>query len=100
MKSPVSLKFICLITLMAFLSSCADKPKEEMKSLVNDCPGMWTGLWQGFILPFSLLGKIFSFNIGIHELNYSGATYWIGYLIGFLLFIKLIIFFVVDKYQS
>ena len=91
MRLQFSFKYI-LITLLYFLFSCAVKPKGEMASLNNDSAGLWTGLWQGFILPFSLLGKIFNINIGIHEISYSGASYWIGYFIGLVLLVKFIVF--------
>lgn len=81
-----------LLVLIVFLYSCASKPKGEMESLIEDCPGLWTGLWQGFILPFSLLGKIFHLNIGIHETSYSGILYWIGFMTGFVLLIRIIVF--------
>lgn len=99
MKLIFSFKYI-LIFLLPFLFSCAAKPKGEMVSLIKDSAGLWTGLWQGFILPFSLLGKIFNLNIGIHEISYSGTLYWIGYLIGLLLLVRLAIFIAVNFEKS
>lgn len=99
MKLLVPLKSITFITLLQLLCSCADKPCTEMKSILNESPGLWIGLWQGFILPFSLLGKIVNLNIGIHESINTNVIYWIGYLVGFILFMKIIIFFAVDEYK-
>jgi len=97
MKLPVLLKCITFITLLQLLSFCAEKSSGEMKSIVNNSPGLWIGMWEGFILPFSLLGKIFNLNIGIHESHNSGAIYWIGYLIGFILFMKSVMFLTVNE---
>jgi len=95
MRLLFSLKYI-MILLLLFFYSCASKPKGEMESIINESPGALTGLWQGFILPFSLLGKIFNLNIGIHEISYSGTLYWIGFFIGFILLMKLIVFIAVN----
>lgn len=89
-----------MILLLLFFYSCASKPKGEIESLINDSPGALTGLWQGFILPFSLLGKIFNLNIGIHETSYSGTLYWIGFFIGFILLMKLVVFIAVNIEKS
>lgn len=99
MRLQFSLKYI-MILLLLFFYSCASKPKGEMESIIKDSPGALTGLWQGFILPFSLLGKIFNLNIGIHETSYSGAMYWIGYFIGFILLVKLVVFIAVNTDKS
>lgn len=88
------------IALLAILISCASKPQSEMISLIKGNASIWTGLWQGFILPFSLLGKILNLNIGIHEISYSGASYWIGFLIGFILFVRLVLFLETHKVKS
>lgn len=89
-----------MILQLLFLYSCASKPKGEMESIIKDSPGALTGLWQGFILPFSLLGKIFNLNIGIHETSYSGTLYWIGFFIGFILLMKLVVFIAVNVEKS
>lgn len=99
MRLQFSLKYF-MILLLFFFYSCASKPKGEMESIINDSPGALTGLWQGFILPFSLLGKIFNLNIGIHEISYSGTLYWIGFFIGFILLMKLIVFIAVNIEKS
>lgn len=99
MRLQFSLKYI-MILLLLFFYSCASKPKGEIESIINDSPGALTGLWQGFILPFSLLGKIFNLNIGIHETSYSGTLYWIGFFIGFILLVKLVVFIAVNIEKS
>lgn len=100
MKLHFYLKSAYSFTMLLLLSSCATKPKCEMEALIKGSPGFWTGLWQGIILPFSLLGKIFDLNIGIHETRYSGSLYWLGYLIGIILLMKLVAFFAALKAKS
>ena len=99
MKLHFTVKY-SLLLMLYFLFSCAAKPKGEMVSLVKDSSGLWAGLWQGFILPFSLLGKIFNLNIGIHEIHYSGTLYWIGFFIGFILLMKFVVFIAVNIEKS
>jgi len=78
--------------MVVILSSCAAKPNCEMAGISDTDPSFWPGLYHGFILPFSLLGKIFNLNIGIHATRYDGSIYWIGYLFGLLIFIRLVVF--------
>lgn len=47
-----------------------------------------TGLWHGLILPFSVMGKILGLNIGIHDAICDRYEYWIGFLIGILVYMK------------
>jgi len=39
-------------------------------------------LWHGFILVFSIIGKIFGSDIGIYAENNTGFTYWLGFILG------------------
>lgn len=48
--------------------------------------GFFYGLLHGFILIFSLIGKLFGADIGIHAEHNSGFFYWLGYLLGVLIF--------------
>lgn len=97
MRKHIRMVFAILFLLVLILYSCAAKPKCEMAGISEHDPGLWLGLYHGFILPFSLLGKIFNLNIGIHASSYSGSLYWIGYLIGITLLIRIIIFFAVNN---
>ncbi len=88
MKSNFYLKFSYFSTMLLLLSSCAAKPKGEMEAVFKGGAGFWSGLWHGIILPFSLLGKVFNLNIGIHETYYSGPAYWFGFLFGLICLMK------------
>jgi hypothetical protein len=101
MKSNFYLKSAYLFAMLLLVSSCAAKPKGEMEALLKGGPGFWSGLWQGIILPFSLLGKILNLNIGIHETCYSGPVYWLGFLFGLICLMKFVAFVAVHtaKYK-
>lgn len=46
--------------------------------------GFFTGIWHGWIAPFSLIYSIFNKNIGIYEVNNTGFWYNFGYYIAII----------------
>jgi hypothetical protein len=69
--------YISLFFLLLFnLTSCA--PSGD----TSEEYGFFSGLWHGFVFVFSLIGKLFSMDIGIYAEHNTGFTYWIGFLIG------------------
>ena len=71
------ISFIMILILLATcLTSCA--PKHYTGSEY----GFFSGIWHGLIVVFSIVGKIFGFDIGIYAENNSGFFYWLGFLIG------------------
>jgi len=46
--------------------------------------GFFTGIWHGWIAPFSLIYSIFNKNIGIYEINNTGFWYNFGYYIAII----------------
>jgi len=74
-------KILFLMVLLMFtIISCAPQGTTEKEY------GFLYGLWHGFILLFSVIGKLFNRDIGIHAVHNSGFTYWLGFLIGVLMF--------------
>lgn len=71
---------ILISALMLFIligvSSCAPKGYGQSES------GFLSGIFHGFILIFSIIGKILGFNIGIYAEHNSGLFYWLGFIIG------------------
>ena len=65
-----------LVLILVIVSSCAPSGYESEES------GFFSGLWHGFILVFSIIGKIFGFDIGIYAENNTGFTYWLGFILG------------------
>lgn len=69
---PIAL--FCLLTLL--FTSCA--PSE----FTEEPAGFFSGLWHGFIIFFSAIGKLFGFDVGIHAVHNTGWPYWLGFVIG------------------
>ncbi|MCE2681533.1 MAG: hypothetical protein ACK49D_10165 [Flavobacteriia bacterium] len=67
---------LLIIFLLINLTSCAPIEYEQEPS------GFFSGFWHGMILIFSLLGKLFGFDIGIYALHNTGFTYWLGFILG------------------
>ena len=68
----VFVSFACII----LLSSCAPNGYTVEKH------GFISGLWHGFIIIFSLIGKLFGMDVGVYAENNSGFFYWLGFIIG------------------
>ena len=71
-KLPFLLLFVAL-----GLSACAQQPPVE----AYDPPGFWIGLVHGVIVPFSLIGSIFS-EIRIYAFPNTGGWYDFGFVVG------------------
>jgi hypothetical protein len=65
-----------LLVFVIGLSSCAPK------GYVTNEAGFFSGIWHGFIIIFSLIGKLFGANVGIYAEHNSGFFYWLGFIIG------------------
>lgn len=76
MKSRKYLFSLALIVCVLSLSSCAPSGYEESRA------GFLSGLWHGFIIMFSLIGKLIGADIGIYAENNTGFTYWLGFILG------------------
>jgi hypothetical protein len=68
--------FTLLLLVIMAVSSCAPSGYESEEA------GFFSGLWHGFILVFSIIGKIFGSDIGIYAENNTGFTYWLGFILG------------------
>lgn len=67
---------LIFVVLATCMTSCAPQGYESHES------GFWDGLWHGFIIVFSLIGKLFGADIGIYSEHNTGFTYWLGFVIG------------------
>jgi hypothetical protein len=65
--------FSCLV----LLGSCAYQPEPA----ADNPPGFFAGIFQGFLILFSLIGSIFS-DIRIYSFPNSGGWYDLGYFLG------------------
>ena len=67
---------LILLFCIISLSSCAPKGYESNEA------GFFSGIWHGFIILFSSIGKLFGADIGIYAEHNTGFFYWLGFIIG------------------
>ncbi len=48
--------------------------------------GLFTGIWDGFVLYITLIGKYFDIEIQIFTTPNTGLEYWVGYFLGVAIF--------------
>jgi hypothetical protein len=69
-----------LILVIALLSlTCA--PGNERWTWAHKA-GFWAGVWHGFILIITFIVSLFTNEVGIYELDNTGWSYNLGFLIG------------------
>ncbi len=67
---------LMLVLLCACLAGCV--PGDGASSIAHPA-GLFSGIWHGWIAPFSLVCSIFNKNIGIYEVYNTGFWYDLGY---------------------
>lgn len=72
---------ILILACLIPLSSCADVQHVE-DCLTYSTYGFWSGLWHGFIAPFSFIGSLFSDEIALYAVNNNGGWYDFGFVLG------------------
>ncbi|MBM3404514.1 MAG: hypothetical protein FJY10_06455 [Bacteroidetes bacterium] len=83
MKNNQFIKWIPLILMaLIFLTSCAPGNLR-----FNDAPaGFWAGLWHGLISLVTFIISLFNDQVGIYEMNNTGWSYNLGFIIGIMIF--------------
>jgi hypothetical protein len=76
MTKKIATYLLLFVVFTTCLTSCAPEGYETKES------GFFSGLWHGFIIVFSLIGKLFGADIGIYAEHNTGFTYWLGFIIG------------------
>jgi hypothetical protein len=71
---------LLLLLCVICLSSCST---EEYQ--LNEA-GLFTGIWDGFVLLITLIGKYFNIEIQIITTPNTGLEYWVGYFLGVAIF--------------
>lgn len=71
---------IFLLSILA-LSGCAEKIEVTFPNNAYEY-GFFSGLWHGFIAPFSLIGMFFDSDIAVFASKNSGFFYSLGFLMG------------------
>ncbi|MHB1391009.1 MAG: hypothetical protein ACYCXF_07250 [Thermoleophilia bacterium] len=72
---------ICLICLV-MMTGCAQPNSAVGTPGANGVAGFWAGLWQGLILPVTVIVSLFDDSVGIYEIHNSGNFYNVGFAIG------------------
>ena len=66
---------------MLFLTSCA----AGNEKFDIDPAGFWMGLWHGLISLVAFIISLFNDNVTIYEVNNSGWTYNLGFILGVMI---------------
>jgi hypothetical protein len=71
-------KAVLALSRRILLAGCATQPTPDA---LAHLPGFWSGLLQGLISPFSLIGGLFS-DIRIYAFPNNGWWYDLGFMAG------------------
>lgn len=75
-------KVIILIVACLFLAGCADAQQNVTACVTGESYGFLSGIWHGFILGFSVIGRLLSEDIAIYAQNNTGLAYDLGFVLG------------------
>ncbi|RTZ23039.1 hypothetical protein [Vibrio penaeicida] len=75
------MRVILVSIFVMVISGCADHVSLEA-AVEMEKVGFWTGLWHGFILPFSMLGSMLWEEVAIYAIYNAGGWYDFGYFLG------------------
>lgn len=67
---------VVIVLLLVTLSGCVPG---EGSNLEGKPAGFFSGVWHGWIAPFSLIYSIFNKDISIYEIHNNGFWYDLGY---------------------
>jgi hypothetical protein len=74
-------KLLFFVLATVILSGCADV--SNIQACVTVEPyGFWSGLWHGWIAPWSFIGSLFSDDIAVYAVNNTGGWYDFGFVLG------------------
>jgi hypothetical protein len=73
---------VVILLVIFFLTSCAPG-----NIRFDEVPaGFWAGLWHGLISLFTFIISLFNDQVGIYEINNSGWSYNLGFILGIMIF--------------
>ncbi len=72
----IFIQLLILIVLCFILSGCV--PGDGTNSIVHTA-GFFSGVWHGWIAPFTLIYSLFDSRIGIYEIYNNGFAYNLGF---------------------
>jgi hypothetical protein len=62
---------LILLTILIFCNSCAEQVDLEFPENMTEY-GFFSGLWHGFIAPFSLIGMFFGLDVVVFAIKNTG----------------------------
>ncbi len=74
-------RILTLAALALLVSACASQIDAGVSDSVQT-PGFLSGLWHGFIFPWSFIGSLFSPDIAVYSVPNSGGWYDFGFFLG------------------
>lgn len=69
---------LCIIMIIFCLSLTGCIPGDGTNSVENTA-GFFSGIWHGWIAPFSLIGSILNEDLSIYEIYNNGFLYDLGF---------------------
>ena len=80
----IRLRSLPAIALLALLSACAATQSDAAVDAIS--PGMWLGLWHGFIFPVAWVVSLFMDKVAVYAVPNNGGWYDFGYFLGLVVF--------------
>jgi len=86
-KYILPLILICYITFT--LTSCAPAP-ENAHHAIEGRNYLALGMYHSIISPLAVIGRILGLNIGIYDSGKDVFSYWLGYTISVIFYVRII----------
>jgi len=81
---------LILIVYLAFtLISCAPAP-ENAHHAIEGRNYLALGMYHSIISPLAVIGRILGLNIGIYDSGKDVFSYWLGYIISLIFYVRII----------
>lgn len=85
---------ICICSIAFWFISCAPSAENATSFNSNYGNNIFRGIYHGAIIPFSVIGKLLGFNIGLIDRGLlNDFTYVGGYLLSLFTYFRIIRFF-------
>ena len=78
-------RFIFIVCTLLLIAGCAHHGQAEDYA---DPYGFFSGIWHGLILPFSVIGFLFTSDVYIMGEPNTGLFYYIGFFLGFCILVQ------------
>ncbi len=79
MNNKVTKKLFLLVIIFLFCLFLAACVPGDGTNGPTDRAGFFSGIWHGWIAPFSLIYSLFNDSVSIYEIYNKGFTYDLGY---------------------